>query len=229
MKTFALIGRSIQHSKSPDMYRKLLDEEVDYTLLDYPSEEAIEPLAELAQRYKRVSITAPYKNAVYRGCDSVDEAASSLSAVNAIKLSNGRVLGTNTDILAFKDIFLERYKSVCDRAIILGDGAMSRLAVEVFKQNNFPCQVLSRRLGNLERLTQILESLGAGSEKALLINACSRSYNFDFSSPKSLKIWDMNYAMPEHESFAKEGFHEYHDGSDLLFRQAQYALSFWNL
>ena len=33
----ALIGKNISHSKSPEIYNKLLNNQVEYHLLDYPS------------------------------------------------------------------------------------------------------------------------------------------------------------------------------------------------
>ena len=221
---YALIGKNIQHSKSPEMYKKLLGHEVDYTFLDYESEKKIPPLNELLEKYCRISVTAPYKNYVFRHCDILSEQAQALEAVNAIKLKNAEVIGTNTDALAFEEIFSSKYLGTYP--IILGDGAMSRLAQQYFKKTGVEHIVLSRKRKNLEQIDQYLHELSDRS--LLIINACGRSYNFDFKSHKPLKVWDLNYSMPEQQNYVLKSGHEYTDGEDLLIRQAEYALSFWN-
>ena len=222
---FALIGKDITHSKSPDVYRSLLKSDIDYHFLDYASETDIPSLAELLKFYPRISVTAPYKNYVFNHVDETTGFAGDLQAVNAIKLSNGKVLGTITDEPAFRDIFREEYSAIT-KVFILGDGAMSRLSQKVLEDHNIPFVVASRRLGNLSLLSSLMAE-DAG--ELLIINACSRQYRIDFKSAKSLKIWDLNYGVPENKAFADKNAHQYQDGSELLIRQAQYALRFWNL
>lgn len=225
LKSFALIGKDIQHSRSPQVYRELLKEEIDYRLLDYSEPGEIPPLGRLLLKHKRVSVTAPYKNFVFDKCDEVEGLAKNLEAVNAIKLEKEKVVGTNTDALAFQDIFTETFKNRVSEAVILGDGSMSRLAQTVFRKEGVPFNVLSRKLGNLSLLDQALK----GSQVPLVVNTCLRSYTIEFSFPKPLEIWDMNYLMPANKIFSDQNGHNYTDGEELLTRQARYALSFWNL
>lgn len=222
---FALIGKDITHSKSPDVYRSLLKSDIDYHFLDYASEAEIPPLPDLLNIYPRISITAPYKNYVFKQVDETIGLAGDLQAVNAIKLSDGKVSGTITDEPAFRDIFREQYSAIT-KAFILGDGAMSRMSQKVLEDQNISFVVASRRLGNLGLLSSLMAK---ESGELLVINACSRQYRINFKSAKSLKIWDLNYGVPENKSFADENAHQYQDGLELLIRQAQYALRFWNL
>ena len=100
------------------------------------------------------------------------------------------------------------------------------MVAQYFKKTGVEHIVLSRKRKNLEQIDQYLHELSDRS--LLIINACGRSYNFDFKSPKPLKVWDLNYSMPEQQNYVLKSGHEYTDGEDLLIRQAEYALSFWN-
>lgn len=224
LNRYALIGRNISHSKSPIVYKQLLKEDVDYTLLDFKLESDIPKLGELFQTYNRISITAPYKKFIYEQCDEVSKASEKLMAVNAIKNVHGNTIGTNTDFEAFQSLFFE-YGFDKSEAIILGDGAMSRVAQLLFSEKSIPFKLLSRRIGNLDKLDQVISEI---PEDLVLINTCSREYRLSFQSSKCLKVWDMNYSHSQNKDFCERGRHSYIDGEDLLFRQAQYALSFWN-
>ncbi len=61
----ALIGKNISHSKSPEIYNKLLNNQVEYTLLDCDTVDAIPSLDELMKKFDGVSITSPYKESLF--------------------------------------------------------------------------------------------------------------------------------------------------------------------
>ncbi|MEX0798541.1 MAG: hypothetical protein WEB87_03205 [Bacteriovoracaceae bacterium] len=221
-----MIGENIQHSLSPSIYAELLGDKVDYTLLDYEHFADIPPLKELLGPFDGVSVTAPYKKFVFKKVDRSEEAASRLQAVNAVKLENGFIWGANTDAKAFNEIFKEKFFEKNMTVLILGDGAMSKVAKTFLETEEIDHKVLSRKLGNLQNLEGYLNQ---AKKAPLIINACSREFTLDFASSKQLKIWDFNYDLPKHSSFCHAHNHHYFDGKELLFRQARYALRFWNL
>lgn len=225
LKKFALLGKNIGHSRSPQVYEALLGEKVCYELLDFPDPSLIPDLKSLVLEHKRVSVTAPYKEYVFERCETASALAKKLRAVNAIKISKGQIEGTNTDALAFESLYKEQFEKRVPTALVLGDGAMSRLAVSVFEAHSLPYKVLSRKIGNLNSLE---EEADKSKRDLLIVNTCSREYSLNFKSHNSLILWDMNYSMPKHKEFADRNAHEYHDGEELLIRQARYALSFWN-
>jgi len=61
MNKFALVGKDISHSRSPEMYRKLISSDVKYDLLDYQSDLDIPTAVELLSKYDGINITSPYK------------------------------------------------------------------------------------------------------------------------------------------------------------------------
>ena len=70
----ALIGRNIAHSKSPEIYSKLLENNVDYHLLDYPSVDQIPSLDYFSKNFEGISITSPYKEVFINDVELVGKA-----------------------------------------------------------------------------------------------------------------------------------------------------------
>ncbi len=57
MHKLALIGKSIQHSRSPDIYKKLIGTLIQYDLLDYQHPNEIPSVDTLFKEYIGISIT----------------------------------------------------------------------------------------------------------------------------------------------------------------------------
>ncbi|MCO4754682.1 MAG: hypothetical protein KC478_09365, partial [Bacteriovoracaceae bacterium] len=180
MTRYALIGKNIQHSKSPEVYKQILGHEVDYTFLDYSCDSEIPPLKDLLGEYERISITSPYKQYIVENADRASSEATELQAANAIKLEGASVVATNTDAQAFADIYSQTWPGF--HPIILGDGAMSRLAQNYFRSNKISFDVLSRKLKNLGEIDEHINKVNGS---ALIINSCAREYQMSFNSTKS--------------------------------------------
>lgn len=56
-------------------------------------------------RFRGVSVTQPHKQEAFELCDVVSREAKATGAVNTMKLSGGKLYGTNTDYLAARKIF----------------------------------------------------------------------------------------------------------------------------
>jgi riboflavin kinase/FMN adenylyltransferase len=223
-KPFALVGRDIKHSKSEDVYIKLLNtNNISYTLLDYKSSSDIEDLKSLLNKYSYISITSPYKNYFFNKVDIIDESLKDLESVNCIKLFNNKVIGTNTDYFAIKEITLKLLQSKHSNILILGDGTMSNLVQYFLSSINKEFKVLSRKNNQLKELSKRVK------DNSLIINTCSRSYTPTVESSCSCTFWDLNYNQSYALEFSKNKFINYYDGLGMLTLQAKYALSFWNL
>lgn len=218
-----LIGKNISHSKSQQMYEEILNRPVDYTLLDFDSENDIPTLKSLFEEdgFTGVSVTAPYKNFIFKNVKA-DRFASELEAVNCIKFFKGQLLGINTDFLATINI-LERYLEEFEDIIILGSGAMYRtcsLALRHLEKNY--TQYSRKKDGALEKLDLTKHP------NSLVINSCSREFNFIGEISEDTLFWDLNYSHQNNQSFLSEKC-QYIDGIELLKLQAIYALEFWGI
>ena len=108
----ALIGRNIAHSRSQQMYEKLLDHPVDYTLLDYENEGEIPTAKKLLNEFDGISITAPYKTHFLKQV-KLTSGALQIGAINCLHFrpKDGQIYGTNTDLSAFEEIFVHEKSS----------------------------------------------------------------------------------------------------------------------
>lgn len=225
MIKLALLGKNIQHSKSPEMYRKIYDTEIEYTFFDYSESKNIPSLSSLFKNIDGLSITAPYKE---HFLDDVilDDEIKPLKAINCIKKSGNDYFGTNTDYTAMIEI-LEEMNFLEKEVILLGDGAMARITKIYLDSVRFPYTQLSRkRDGDLVKLD--FNRLKKSDKDLLVINACGRSYSFAGEIPKNSTFWDYNYSQEANSTYLSSKCN-YVDGLDLLYRQAVHATKFWNL
>lgn len=210
----ALIGKSISHSRSEEIYKKLLNNKVEYTYLDISDEASLPSLDELFSKFDGISITSPYKSSYFSHVSTSSE-LERLKIINAIRFSNKQYQGVLTDLSAFREIF----KSLNDKSMnikILGDGSMGRMVAEELKRESIRYQVYSRKLNNLDKIS---------NEAAFLINTCSRDYVFSNQINSQSCFWDFNYSFDPHQEL--RGKCNYIDGLSLLEKQAQHALNFW--
>lgn len=227
MIKLALIGKSIQHSKSQKVYEKILNKEISYKLIDCSLQSEIPSLDKLFELYNGVSITAPYKKFFWKSVE-VDESILSLNAINCIRLNNGVYEGTNTDYLAVNDIlsrFKKKYKDL--NVCILGDGVMSSVTQIALKSLTIKYEVYSRSKNPDFYSLDLTE--GTRNGQLLVINTCSRDYSFSGKLKKNTIFWDYNYNFPVHSEKLGKSVGEYIDGIEMLELQAKYALKFWNI
>lgn len=224
---FALVGRNISHSRSPNIYRKLLGPQLEkYELLDYNRLEDIPPLSELLAVFDGINITAPYKE-ISKWNDKVNiiDVPPSLGVFNVAKKDNKQVFVSNTDFMALENILPELVSRVSGEVIILGDGAMSKVTQVILKESKVAFSVLSRKSANL---FSDMDLRNFGSKGSLVINTCSRSFLFKGKVPERSIFYDYNYDNTEQAFYFNSSKITYLDGQDLLVRQAKLALKFWH-
>jgi riboflavin kinase/FMN adenylyltransferase len=219
----ALIGRDISHSKSQDIYEKLFERCVNYSLLDFKVERDIPTPSELKNSFDGISITSPYKTFFI---NNVVLDKKELKAINCLVFNSDSIKGYNTDYYAILDILKDFIKTGVDEVFVLGDGVMGSLTCDVLFELGLKFTQLSRKLKNLDESAILLESK---NQKTLVINTCNRDYCFKAPSSGTFKFWDMNYNLDHHSQLFSKATFSYTDGMSLLELQAKYALSFWNL
>lgn len=218
----ALIGKNISHSRSKEVYENLIEESVDYTLLDFEHENDIPDLKKMLNEYPKISITAPYKNVIFQRIDKFEDNDLNLESVNAIKLKNDNVIGINTDILAFKKLFHFHFPDLPNEIVILGSGNMAKMLEKFFRSIDINTRMFSRSNKLIEQFSQHYKN------EKLIINCCSREYLFEHKIAVNSLFWDMNYNQKQQEELILKQNAKYLDGYSLLVEQARFALSFWN-
>ena len=219
MLSLGLLGKGISHSKSPEMYRKIYNCEIDYHFFDYEIESSIPNLETIFKTVSGLSITAPYKKH-FLGDVKLAEDIIPLNAINCIAYRSGDFYGTNTDYLALAEIF-ESNEYDKKNIILLGSGSMAHITECYLNSKNINFKNYNRK--NDGDLSQ----LDFSDDNLLVINACGRSFDYRGRINSSTVFWDYNYSHEFHlESL--QGRCEYIDGADLLYRQAVHATKFWN-
>lgn len=228
MNRFALLGKNIAHSKSPEIYRRLISPTIQYDLLDYQKVEDIPSLETLFRDYGGVNITSPYKEHFLKKV-FLSEKASEVGAINCLKMVEGKFYGENTDYFAVLDglnSLLENFEF--STIVILGDGVMSRVAKAALGELNRSAFQFSRKLTEGFNQLDLSQLSSEQNGRVLVINTCSRDFIFSGILPSDAIFWDFNYNFPSHMQQIPPKVHRYIDGYEMLERQAFYAVSFWS-
>lgn len=224
--TFALIGKNISHSKSPQIYQELIGKNITYDVLDIQNEEDLPKVSELQKIYRGINITSPYKKA-YLAHAELSDSAKKVEAINCLSFKNNKILAANTDYLAIQDFFLKEHPAKKFHCVILGNGVMANCTKIVLQELGITFQKYTRKTdGDITKLD--LSSISK-PEPLLVINCCSRDYVFQGKLPSGSWFWDFNYNFQPHQNFFKNSSVQYLDGLTLLKTQAIYALKFWEL
>lgn len=224
----ALIGKSIQHSKSPSLYHEIIGSHVQYDLLDYSNANDIPCLEELSRIYQGINITSPYKTHFLDHVIIEDQKVKALGSVNTISFSD-KFYATNTDVIAAEKI-LRRYQSQFPqiKVILLGSGSMASMLKILFKELNISYSARSRK-NNDDMSFLDLKPEWKHNEKILVINSCSRDFVFQGTLHPEFLFWDLNYDFKPHQNTLPSQVLSYVDGQEMLRLQAEAAANFWIL
>lgn len=222
---FALIGRDISHSLSPEIYQRLIARPHTYDLIDCASADAVPRVTELARTYTGVNITAPWKEIFF---PYADPSSRVWGAVNCIRFQDGTAIATNTDALALQELIPQvwaKYKG--HDFVILGDGVMSKVFMKILDSLGLPGVVQSRKKG--DDISRAIFPNDNKDSRTIVVNACSRSFEFHGQLGAGCVFWDLNYRHLVHSKYASREGWAYIDGYQLLETQAKYAVKFWML
>jgi shikimate dehydrogenase len=224
----ALLGHSITHSRSPSLYKKFFGSAVQYDLLDISSKEHLPSLDDLAALYRGVNITSPYKEFYFDKVLIMDQAVLKIGAINTISFTSEGVFGTNTDLIAVREI-LQNFKSKYSQlsVLLLGSGVMARVTEVVCQELGLEFHQFSRTTGP-DLATKNLAEFQQPGQQNLIINACSRQFVFQGGLSGEEIFWDYNYHFIPHQNTLPFRVKEYHDGQEMLHLQAQAAVEFWD-
>lgn len=145
MKTAAVTGHPIKHSRSPLIHGHWLKKyglEGAYGKQDVPPETAVEFYSNLQSHgLVGVNVTIPNKEAAFKAAQTLDDAAKAIGVVNTLWLDDeGTLHGANTDALGFLgnlDQAAPGWDKANKKAVVLGAGGASRAIVWALLQRKF--------------------------------------------------------------------------------------------
>ena len=119
-----LIGEKLGHSFSKPIHEQIAD--YTYDVMPLGREEF--PLFMEKREFDAINVTIPYKEMVIPYCDFVDEKATEIGAVNAIKNVDGKLYATNTDFDGLKWM-IENHIDIAGKIVaICGSGGTAKTA-----------------------------------------------------------------------------------------------------
>jgi len=233
MIRLGLIGKEISHSRSKEMYEKILNQKISYDLLDYPNVESIPPIKQLLTKLNGLSITSPYKKSFQNQIDQVIFNGNSYEKsfpINAVKNDSGRILATNTDYLAIQELFpqlRDQYK--ISEVILLGNGVMAEVFTNAIEELKFKKPIQYSRSTHKKFPDYENISRYCTKESVLIVNSCSRNFVFRPTEYINCIFWDFNYSFRPHEEHLPVLVNKYIDGLEMLLSQAKHAINFWEI
>ncbi len=243
MAEYGLIGKNLSHSFSKAYFEKKFKElGLDY--LEYANFELenIEDIKQVLARNPELrgfNVTIPYKESIIPFLDELSPEARGIAAVNCVKITNGKLIGHNTDAYGFASSIKPFLEPQHSRALILGTGGASkavvfvlrRLNVEVFfastskkRQGTFPYEALNERLFNACKF--IINTTPVGTFPN--VNECP-NIPYECITSQHL-VYDLIY-NPEETLFlkkAKERGATTINGLSMLQLQAEKSWEIWN-
>ncbi len=174
MKTLGLIGYPLSHSFSQRYFTEKFEKESisNYSYELFPIK-SIEEISKLLKNPALIglNVTIPYKEQVIPYLDRLDESASSIGAVNVIKIEDGEKIGFNSDYFGFK-ISLERLigSNFKSSALILGTGGAAKAVKFTLHKLNIPFQQISRNPNKGLTYEQIANNPETIKDNHLIIN-----------------------------------------------------------
>lgn len=167
----ALIGYPLGHSISPLFQQAALDHyqlNVRYEAWEIEPAQ-LENTVELLRHPTNLgaNVTIPYKEAVLPLLDQLEELASHIGAVNTIVNREGKLIGYNTDALAFLQALREDggFEPEGKRALLLGAGGVARAAGFILTRAGVKTIIIvNRTLKRAETLASSLREREPGIE-----------------------------------------------------------------
>lgn len=144
-----IIGYPLGHSFSKTYFTKrFVEEGIDnFSYLNFPIEniEQLPHLISSTPNLKGFNVTFPYKKQIIPYLDSIDEGAEAIGAVNCVKITDGKLIGYNTDAAGFEKSLLEFLNGfIPNHTLVLGSGGASMAVQYVLRRNNLEYTVVSR-------------------------------------------------------------------------------------
>ncbi len=153
-KIYGLIGKKLGHSFSRDFFNKKFATEnlcAEYVNFEIDTIEEINKVISSTQNLVGLNVTIPFKEAVIPLLSHIDPIASSIGAVNTIKIVRNKGLielhGYNTDIIGFTESLKPLLKSKDKNALMLGTGGAAKAMRAGLQSLGIDVKMVSRQSG----------------------------------------------------------------------------------
>ena len=258
MKKYLVIGNPINHSLSPKLHTYWINQNninASYTKQKLNINDLKNLILKVREKkINGVNITVPFKKEIIPYLDKLTSSAEATQSVNTISLTDGKIIGHNTDIEGFVKAIKEiKYNIVGKKILIIGSGGVSpSIIFALYKMKAYNI-VLSNRTKEKATYLQnfynntIVEKYGWNKIKVvkwgdvpefdIVINATSvgltkdQKLDLDFSNiGKDKLFYDVIY-NPQETNFLKLGKNsgnKTENGKKMFVYQAAEAFKIWH-
>ena len=242
MRHFGIIGYPLGHSFSPayfnDKFKKEAISDAEYG--SFPLED-ISELKELINDHpeiKGLNVTIPYKEKVIPYLDHLESFAEVIGAVNTIKVTNGRLIGFNTDVGGFIKAIQPKLKPHHKNALILGSGGSSKAVKAGLDVLGMYFNVVSRSHDKGDLIYEKLKT-SVIKEHELIINTTPLGMFPDIDTYPEIPYDELtskhlcfdlvyNPVKTEFLKRAEAAGAKCFNGHDMLIGQAELSWKIWN-
>ncbi len=243
MKVYGLIGYPLGHSFSQKYFtEKFLQSGISDCRYDLFPLETINRLPALLQHTPGIcglNITIPHKQNIIPFLDDTTHLPKGLSACNCIKITEGKMVGFNTDIAGFEQSLSPLLKPYHTNALVLGNGGAAEAVKFVLNKLKIHYKVVSRELHSDSQITYGNLNGKIIEEHLLIINTTplgtfpnideSPDIPYQYLTPQHY-LFDLVY-NPGKTLFLQKGEEKgavIKNGYEMLVLQAEESWKIWN-
>ncbi|HET9989902.1 MAG TPA: shikimate dehydrogenase, partial [Kofleriaceae bacterium] len=241
MRTAAVIGWPIEHSKSPAMLNAAFAAtgiDAEMIKVGVPPEHFAAKLTELrALPMLGASVTTPHKLAAHDLCDELSPAARAIGAVNCLQLVGLRLVGHNTDAPGFVDaVTAAGIELAGARVVVLGAGGAARAVAYGCSEAGALVDIVARTPANVAwTAAHPWSSLAGLFGRAQLVVDCTSSgladgaldVPLDALASSATVATLVYHARTDLLERASERGHSTLDGGAMLLHQGARAFTLW--
>ncbi|MGZ8543822.1 MAG: shikimate dehydrogenase family protein [Flavisolibacter sp.] len=241
MRQFGLIGYPLSHSFSKKYFEeKFIREGItdcSYGLFPIHSVYELKELVASTPGLEGLNVTIPYKQQVIQHLDEFR--IEGLRACNCISISDGKLIGFNTDITGFENSLIPLLQPHHNKAIVLGNGGAASAVIFVLNKLGIMFEIVSRKLHDGSTLTYQMLNEKHIQDHKLIINTTPLGTYPDIGSlpdipyqfiGKDHLLYDLVY-NPAETAFLKKGKEKgagIKNGYEMLVMQAEESWNIWN-
>lgn len=148
MKKAGVIGHPIAHSLSPKLHNYWLKKyniNGEYKAYDVAPAALADFIGSMVgKNFSGCNITVPHKEAALRLIDDIDPLAEKIGAINTLIVRDGKISGSNTDVVGFSEN-IKPHITGTKKAVILGAGGASRAVIVALQQLGFSHITITNR------------------------------------------------------------------------------------
>ena len=242
MRLFGLIGYPLSHSFSKKYFTEKFEQEeiteCRYDLFPIKTIDELPLLVRNNPELEGLNVTIPYKKQVLSFLDA-SNIPDGLNACNCINITDGKLVGYNTDVTGFEKSLKPLLKSYHKNALVLGNGGATAAVIFVLEKLGISFEIVSRKLHDGAVLTYKNINKKMMTENTLIINttplgmypdtATCPDIPYESISNKHL-LYDLVY-NPDKTLFLQKGEERgarIKNGEEMLILQAEESWRIWN-